>query len=171
MKRRYANKVKGEYSQKRVDEEFFKGYVAFVKIKDVQNPLVVNDGEKDVCIKDNDYKWIEVYPDNEHYAVTIMFDNNDNLIEWYFDIAKEIGIENNIPYEDDLYVDIVITPNGRKEILDEEELMDALNNNEITQKDVELVYETVKLIEDKFVNNFSYLTDLTDKFLKMFDIN
>ena len=171
MKRRYANKVKGEYSQKRIDEEFFKGYVAFVKIKDVQNPLVVNDGEKDVCIKDNDYKWIEVYPDNEHYAVTIMFDNNDNLIEWYFDIAKEIGIENNIPYEDDLYVDIVITPNGRKEILDEEELMDALNNNEITQKDVELVYETVKLIEDKFVNNFSYLTDLTDKFLKMFDIN
>lgn len=171
MKRRYANKVKGEYIQKRIDEEFFKGYVAFVKIKDVQNPLIVNDGEKDVCIKDNDYKWIEVYPDNEHYAVTIMFDNNDNLIEWYFDIAKEIGIENNIPYEDDLYVDIVITPNGRKEILDEEELMDALNNNEITQKDVELVYETVKLIEDKFVNNFSYLTDLTDKFLKMFDIN
>ena len=39
------------------------------------------------------------------------------------------------------------------------------------QNDVELVYETVKLIEDKFVNNFSYLTDLTDKFLKMFDIN
>lgn len=171
MKRRYANKVKGEYSQKRVDEEFFKGYVALVKIKDVQNPLIVNDGEKDVCIKNNDYKWIEVYPDNEHYAVTIMFDNNDNLIEWYFDIAKEIGIENNIPYEDDLYVDIVITPNGRKEILDEEELMDALNKNEITQEDVELVYETVKLIEDKFVNNFSYLTDLTDKFLKMFDIN
>ena len=171
MKRRYANKVKGEYSQKRIDEEFFKGYVAFVKIKDVQNPLIVNDGEKDVCIKDNDYKWIEVYPDNEHYAVTIMFDNNDNLIQWYFDIAKEIGIENNIPYEDDLYVDIVITPNGRKEILDEEELMDALNKNEITQNDVELVYETVKLIEDKFVNNFSYLTDLTDKFLKMFDIN
>ena len=171
MKRRYANKVKGEYSQKRIDEEFFKGYVALVKLKDVQNPLIVNDGEKDVCIKDNDYEWIEVYPDNEHYVITIMFDNNDNLIQWYFDIAKEIGIENNIPYEDDLYVDIVITPNGRKEILDEEELMDALNKNEITQEDVELVYETVKLIEDKFVNNFSYLTDLTDKFLKMFDIN
>lgn len=171
MKRRYANKVNGEYIQKRIDEEFFKGYVAFVKIKDVQNPLIVNDGEKDVCIKDNDYEWFEVYPDNEHYAITIMFDDKNNLIEWYFDISKEVGIEDGIPYEDDLYVDIVITPNGRKEILDEEELMDALNKNEITQKDVELVYETVKLIEDKFVNNFSYLTDLTDKFLKMFDIN
>lgn len=171
MKRRYANKVKGEYIQKRIDEEFFKGYVAFVKIKDVQNPLIVNDGEKDVCIKDNDYEWFEVYPDNEHYVITIMFDDKNNLIEWYFDISKEVGIEDGIPYEDDLYVDIVITPNGRKEILDEEELMDALNKNEITQKDVELVYETVKLIEDKFVNNFSYLTDLTDRFLKMFDIN
>ena len=31
MKRRYANKVEGDYTQKRVDEEYFKGYICNVK--------------------------------------------------------------------------------------------------------------------------------------------
>ena len=127
--RRYSNKVEGDYTQKRVDEEYFKGYICNVKIKDVNKPLIVNNGVSEICIKDNGYEWFEVYPDNENYAITIMFDEKLNLIEWYFDIAKEVGIENSIPYEDDLYLDMIITPDGQKLVLDEEELIDAFNNN------------------------------------------
>ena len=168
MKRRYANKVKGEYIQKRIDEEFFKGYVAFVKIKDVQNPLIVNDGEKDVCIKDNDYEWFEVYPDNEHYAITIMFDDNNNLIEWYFDISKEVGIEDGIPYEDDLYLDMVLAPDGRVFILDEDELQDALNKKEILQSDVDLAYNTLNVLKNRYVNNLDELKELTNRISDIF---
>lgn len=35
MNRRYANQVGREYTQKRIDEEYFKGYVCNVKIKDL----------------------------------------------------------------------------------------------------------------------------------------
>lgn len=168
MKRRYANKVKGEYIQKRIDEEFFKGYVAFVKIKDVQNPLIVNDGEKDVCIKDNDYEWFEVYPDNEHYVITIMFDDKNNLIEWYFDISKEIGIEDGIPYEDDLYLDMVLAPDGRVFILDEDELQDALNKKEILQSDVDLAYNTLNVLKNRYTNNLDELKELTNRISDIF---
>lgn len=168
MKRRYANKVKGEYIQKRIDEEFFKGYVAFVKIKDVQNPLIVNDGEKDVCIKDNDYEWFEVYPDNEHYVITIMFDDKNNLIEWYFDISKEVGIEDGIPYEDDLYLDMVLAPDGRVFILDEDELQDALNKKEILQSDVDLAYNTLNVLKNRYTNNLSELKELTNRISDIF---
>lgn len=168
MKRRYANKVKGEYIQKRIDEEFFKGYVAFVKIKDVQNPLIVNDGEKDVCIKDNDYEWFEVYPDNEHYVITIMFDDKNNLIEWYFDISKEVGIEDGIPYEDDLYLDMVLAPDGRVFILDEDELQDALNKKEILQSDVDLAYNTLNVLKNRYTNNLSELKELTNRISEIF---
>lgn len=163
MKRRYANKVKGEYIQKRIDEDFFSGYVAFVKIKDVQNPLIVNDGVKDVCIKDNDYEWFEVYPDNEYYAITIMFDDKNNLIEWYFDISKEVGIEDGIPYEDDLYLDMVLAPDGRIFILDEDELQDALNKKEILQADVDLAYNTLNMLKNKYVKDLDKLKELTNK--------
>lgn len=168
MKRRYANKVKGEYIQKRIDEEFFKGYVAFVKIKDVQNPLIVNDGEKDVCIKDNDYEWFEVYPDNEHYVITIMFDDKNNLIEWYFDISKEVGIEDGIPYEDDLYLDMVLAPDGRVVILDEDELQDALNKKEILQSDVDLAYNTLNVLKNRYTNNLDELKELTNRISDIF---
>ena len=168
MKRRYANKIKGEYIQKRIDEEFFKGYVAFVKIKDVQNPLIVNDGEKDVCIKDNDYEWFEVYPDNEHYVITIMFDDKNNLIEWYFDISKEVGIEDGIPYEDDLYLDMVLAPDGRVFILDEDELQDALNKKEILQSDVDLAYNTLNVLKNRYTNNLGELKELTNRISDIF---
>lgn len=169
MKRRYANKVEGDYTQKRVDEEYFKGYICNVKIKDVNKPLIVNNGVSEICIKDNGYEWFEVYPDNENYAITIMFDEKSNLIEWYFDIAKEVGIENSIPYEDDLYLDMIITPDGQKLVLDEEELIDAFNRGEIMKSDVDLAYETLKKLEIMYVSNLDNLINLTNKFCEMFE--
>lgn len=169
MKRRYANEVEGEYTQKRIDEEYFKGYVCNVKVKDVSKPLIVNNGISEICIKDNNYEWLEVYPDNSNYAITIMFDDNSNLIEWYFDIAKEIGIENDIPYEDDLYLDMIIMPDGKKLVLDEEELIDAFNNAEIMQSDVDLAYQTLKKIENMYVSNLDNLINLTNKFCDIFE--
>ena len=91
-----------------------------------------------------------------------MYDDKNNLIEWYFDIAKEIGFENGIPYEDDLYLDTIILPNGQKLVLDEEELLGALNKGEIQQSDVDLAYSTLKMLEEKYVNNFKDLVNLTN---------
>ena len=169
MKRRYANQVEGEYIQKRIDEEFFKGYVCNVKFKDVKNPIIIKNEIREFCIKDNGYEWFEVYSDNANYAITIMFDDNKNLIEWYFDIAKEVGIENDIPYEDDLYLDMIITPDGKKIVLDEDELVEALNQGKIMQLDVDLAYKTLKELENKYANNLEYLVKLTNKFCEIFE--
>lgn len=169
MKRRYANKIEGDYIQKRIEEEYFKGYVCKVKIKNVSSPFIVNNGLSKICIKDNDYEWFEVYPDNANYAITIMFDDNANLIEWYFDIAKEVGIENNIPYEDDLYLDMLIMPNGQKIVLDEDELIEALDLGKIMQSDVDLAYKTLEQLENKYVNNFEYLVEFTNKLCEIFE--
>lgn len=169
MKRRYANIIGADYTQKRIDEEYFKGYVCNLKFKDISNPLIIKNDIREFCIKDNDYEWFEVYPDNANYAITIMFDDKLNLIEWYFDIAKEVGIENNIPYEDDLYLDMIIMPNGQKLVLDEEELINALNKGKILQSDVDLAYQTLKQLEAQYVNNFDYLVKLTNKFCEIFE--
>ena len=153
MKRRYANEVDGIYVQKRIDSKYLTGYACFIKIKNVTKPLVIGNGVEEICIKNENYEWIEVYPDNSNYALTIMFDDNENLIEWYFDIAKKVGIENGVPYEDDLYLDMVITPQGSKLILDEDELQEALNRGEITKEDATLAYKTLEGLDKKYVQN------------------
>ncbi len=170
MKRRFANTVEGDYFQERIEEDFFKGYACYVKIKNVKKPLIVNNGKTEICIKNENYEWFEVYPDNGKYAITIMFDENKNLIEWYFDIAKNVGVENGIPYEDDLYLDMIITPNGEKIIIDENELIEAFNKGDITKEDFDSAYQTLSNLENKYVNNLDELVDFTNYLCGIFKI-
>ena len=165
MRKRFANKfgnTQHKYFQKRVDEEYFKGYVCYLKIYKVNNPLIIENEAENICILNNNYEWIELYPDDENYAITIMYDDKGKLIEWYFDIAKEVGIENGIPYEDDLYLDVVITSDGELLIIDKEELQEALDNKKITNDDFKLAYEVAEKIKQKYGNNLEELTELTN---------
>lgn len=168
MKRRFANR-NGEYKQKRIDEDYFKGYLCYLKMNNVKDPMKVVVGKDEYYISKDDYKWYLVYPDNSNYAITIMYDENNNLIQWYFDVSKEVGIENNIPYEDDLYLDLVIRPNGESYVLDEDELKEALDKKDITSSDYEFAYETLEKLQKEYVSNFDYLVALTERFKKEFE--
>lgn len=169
MKRRFAYNLNDNYKQIRVDEDFFKGYACLLKLQNIEKPLIVNNGRETICIRDNNYEWIEVYPENGKYAITIMFDDNNNLIEWYFDISKNIGIENGIPYEDDLYLDMIITPNGERIVIDEDELLEARDKGDITQVDVDSAYQTLRELEEKYVNNIQELVKLTNYLSEQFN--
>ena len=168
MKRRFACDPNDNYSILEIKEPFFKGHAVFLKLQNIEKPLIVYNGEKNICIKDNNYEWIEVYPTEGKYAITIMYDDKGNLIEWYFDISKKTGLENGIPYEDDLYLDMIITPNGKKIVLDEEELLEAKDNGIITQEDVENAYKTLSELDSKYVQNLDELIRLTDFLLSKF---
>lgn len=168
MKRRFACNPDDDYSILEIQESFFKGHAVFLKLQNIEKPLSVYNGEETICIKDNNYEWIEVYPTEGKYSITIMYDDKGNLIEWYFDIAKKVGIENGIPFEDDLYLDLIITPNGEKIIIDEDELLEAKENGFITQDDVDNAYRTLRKLENQYVNNINNLKQLTNYLLNEF---
>ena len=170
MKRRFANRVLGDYSQERIENEYFKGFVTHIRINGIEKSKFINNGYYDFCIIDNDYEWFGLYPDDNNYALTIMIDNQGNIIQWYFDIAKEIGMENGIPYEDDLYLDLIITKEGKKIIADEDELLIAMKNGEITQNDVDNAYSTLKYLEEKYVDNLEKLKEFTEDLKNKFQI-
>ena len=153
MKRRYANKNKEGILIKRIENKYLNGYITYILFDNIEKPFIVNDSTKDICIRDNNYKWYGVYPDNGKYAITIMFNDKDNLIQYYFDISKEVGVENGMPYEDDLYLDLVITSDNKELVLDEDELLTAKEEGLITEEDVEEAYETLKFLEEKYVKN------------------
>ena len=89
----------------------------------------------------------------------------DKIVEWYIDMCKENGIEDGMPYEDDLFLDVVIVPDGRINILDEDELLDAEKNGIITRQDVELAYKVKDEIIEKYGHNIKKLEELTNKYL------
>lgn len=82
-----------------------------------------------------------------------MYDNENNLVEFYFDITKENGRENNKSYIIDIFLDLVITPENKKIILDEDELEDALAQNILGKEEYDSAYKTLDRIRKKYNTN------------------
>ena len=83
---------------------------------------------------------VKFYDYSSKVKLTAIYDENNSIIEWYFDIARKIGKDNELPYEDDLYLDVVVTPNGEAMLLDEDELKEAYNKREMTIKEFKNAY-------------------------------
>lgn len=169
LKRRFANSIEGDFHLKKIDEKFFKGYVCCNRLK-CNERVMVYDGTKTVCIRDDGYVWILVYPDGANYAITIIFDDKMRLVQWYFDIAKQVGTENGVPYEDDLFLDLVITAEGQSLVLDEDELLEAGESGVITSSDIELAYSTLELLKQRYGANVQGLRVFTGQLCNQFDL-
>ena len=171
MKRKYADYrdkkdiVDRRLDVKRIDNEILHGYLTKLEILEVRNKWIIPNENR--CILDKNYIWMGIFPDNKNYTITAMFDNNYNLKEWYFDVSKGIGIEDGIPYEDDLYLDLVVVPDGRINILDEDELKLALDNKDITIDDYNLAYDTLDFLKENYSTNIEYLNNFTNKLIKL----
>ena len=80
--------------------------------------------------------------------------NSKSSIQYVFDITYKNGLdeETNIPYYEDLYLDITVK-NDKIEVLDEDELQEALDNKEITKEQFDLANKTkdelIKTIKNK----------------------
>jgi hypothetical protein len=94
-----------------------------------------------------------------------MYNENNEIIEWYFDIARKIGKENGMPYEDDLYLDVVVTPTGDITLLDEDELKEALDRFEVNESDYDMAYNEAKKLIELLEDNKDKLKVFTDKYL------
>ena len=94
-----------------------------------------------------------------------MYNDNNEIVEWYFDISKEIGKENDMPYEDDMYLDVVLLPNGKITLLDEDELEDALNQEKITKQEFEEAYQEANRLMEQIKDKADKLKEFTDKYL------
>ena len=82
-------------------------------------------------------------------------------------MARKIGKENEIPFEDDLYLDVVVTPTGEIFLLDEDELIDRYNRLEVNKKDYDMAYDEANNLIKKLKNNKDKLEIFTNKYLEM----
>ena len=135
----------------------------FYNFSDVKEKILIPNGK---CILDNNYKWLEFYNYDSRIKLTAIYDENNEIIEWYFDIAREIGKDNGVPYEDDLYLDIVVTPSGDVILLDEDELKEAFDKKEMTKEEYDEAYKIANDLIEKIKNNKNKLNEYTDKYLK-----
>ncbi len=171
LKKRYADRhIDGKtqntlYKIISVANNEFTGDICYYHFKDVINKITIPNGKP---IMDDGHEWLEFYDYNSKIKLTAMYDENAQIIEWYFDIARRIGKENDIPYEDDLYLDVVVNPAGEIILLDEDELQAAYDRLEVNKEDYNMAYNHANQLIKKLENNKDKLEEFTNKYLKEF---
>ena len=105
-------------------------------MQQVESSLSVDSPIGKVTIADNNYKNLIFAPKGQNWWLTVMFDDQDNLIESYFDITRTNNFSNlENPYFVDMKLDVCI-PNGHEPtIMDREELQEIYNQGLITKEE------------------------------------
>ena len=165
----YENIIEKEVIVDDEKNKFFEGKVCYLDIKKVKSPLLVNSPAGKVIIHDNNYKNLIFAPKGQNWWLTIMFDNQDNLIESYFDITKTNNFTNpQNPYFIDMKLDVCIPKGQEPAIMDEEELKEVYDHGLITKYDFENAYNIANKIINTYNSNkeqyYKYIYKLYNKY-------
>ena len=99
--------------------------------------------------------WLQQFPIDKKHSVTTMYDNKGNIVQWYIDICLKNGIDRNIPWMDDLFLDIILLPSGEVIQKDADELEEAYLNGIIDKSLYILAWEEANNITE-LINNKSF---------------
>lgn len=173
MKRTFADRpnwkriIKKRFKLTYIEEKEFKGHLSIIYIDKVSEPLVLGVAGENLCLVNDDFIWIQQFPKDYNYALTTMFNEKHEVVQWYFDICDGNKINSlGIPYYDDLYLDVVLLPTGEILLLDEDELEQALKDDDITKSQYELAYFEAENLIDNIQKNTDILQLTSKRYLQ-----
>ena len=150
-----------------VNTNFFAGYVGVIDIGEVTEPQIWKFNGEDIVVCDKGLKWLSILPQNDYYCITAMMNQNNEILLWYIDMIANQGIdEDRIPYFDDLYLDLVVYPDGTVIEDDMDELEEALSNEDITSEQYNLAIETCNRLKEETLSDIEAFIDYTKKCLE-----
>ena len=153
-----------------INSDFFDGYIGLIKIIEVNEAQIWKYNGQTITVCDKGMKWLSILPRNDHYCITAMFDTKSDILLWYIDIIMAQGInKDGVPYFEDLYLDLIIYPDGTVITDDMDELEEALSNNNITQEQFEIAIFTGNRIKNSLVSDMNNFKRFTQKCLEMIE--
>ncbi len=132
-----------------VDEPGFSGMAGLMHMLEVEKPLVFDyEGEKITAV-DNGFYWLQMAPKDGNWWLTVMFDREEQPRQAYFDITGENHIlPDGASWFTDLFLDVVVMPDGRAMLLDQDELEQALAEGVVSQQQYDAACGQAKALLD-----------------------
>ena len=128
--------------------------------------LRVDCAGKEMLLAAPRYKWLMYLPMGERWCITAFYNPANELLEWYFDITRSNFIdEHGMPCIDDVFLDLVILPDGQAVTVDADELQEALDKGEISKEDFDNAYVVHDQIKDSKWSNVDFLNEISKKLM------
>ena len=158
------------YYQMRVDTDEFHGLVCLLLL--MNGNIMVDDGKYQywdrakagkVAICGKGMTWMQLIPDSRQHTLTVMYLPDDTMSICYVDIIEDIEYDfDGVVVFIDKYLDVDFTPQGDVSICDRDELDEAFEAGELSDKQYNAaINECEKVIEE-------YCSDIP-KSIEMFD--
>lgn len=169
LKRKFGNRsdwkrvIEKEYIHTTIHTKQFTGIVSLLHMQKVETPLLVQYGNKDICIVADGYIWLQHFPENEHYSLTTMFNEKGEIVQWYIDICLKNGCDKDGPWMDDLFLDIIVLPSGEVILKDVDEIEEALSKGIINELLYQLAWKETKKIQEMLKQDKFPLLNLAKK--------
>lgn len=148
--------------QKRKTENY---YLSIKRVNEIDTPFIVDISGHNIVYIANGYYIVEFTPLDQFYNARVFLDKNANVIGYYFDISRGNGVEQNIPYYDDLYLDIIYCPvdNNFLTIDDKDELLEALNARKITKEEFDFANKVCSNLFEEIQENKNIFINMDKK--------
>ena len=150
---------------KQVDMPQLKGYLGLLTINTVSEKQIWKYNKNDVVVCDNGYHWLTIMPSDDFYCLTVMMDDSYEMKVCYIDMIDTQGYDDDgVPYFYDLYLDLIVYPDGNIITDDMDELQEALKMGEITDVQYHQAITTSQKLQDGLlsdIGNFqNYIKDM-----------
>lgn len=146
----------------------FTGYIGILDILEVSEPQIWKYNGKEVTVCNNNYQWLSIMPENEYYCMTVMMNEKQEIQVCYIDMIAEQGHDaDGVPYFYDLYLDLVVYPDGTIIEDDMDELESALQSGDISQQQFALAINTSNKLKNGLLNDPAALKEYIDKMCKL----
>ena len=162
-----------DYRAREVSSSVFSdlsGLEAAYRVSETRNPLRIKRNGELITMSDRDYAWYHFAPHGQNFWLSAAYTPELKLLELYFDITagNDFSDPDN-PCFRDLYLDVVLTPEGEVFVLDRDELENAYNSGQIGEDEYDKAQnaldDLLRRIEEEGASWISYCSTVIRELL------
>ena len=147
---------------RQVQTPTFSGYLSLIQIQEVSEPQIWDFNGEKITVCQKGYQWLSILPGKEDYCITAMFNEHRQIDLWYIDMIAAQGTDTEgIPWFDDLYLDLIVRPDGTILEDDRDELEEALRQGYITRQQFELADRTCSKLKEELLSDLKSFQSFT----------
>ena len=126
----------------------FAGHVSLLRIHEVTEPQVWHWQGQSLTVCDRGMSWLSMMPERGCLCITAQLNADGSVVLWYIDMIDAQGVDQRgLPWFDDLYLDLIVHPNGSMAVDDRDELDAALSAGIITAQQHQAALDTFAMLQ------------------------